>query len=57
MNGDGTPVSEIAKDIGVPVKEVLARLKEQGVNVRSGSSKVTSQVECGLRGSYWPHEQ
>lgn len=55
MNGDGTPVSLIAKDIGLPVKEVLARLKEHGVNVRSGSSKVTSQVERGLRGSYDPH--
>lgn len=54
MNGDATPISEIAKDIGVSVKDVLARLKERGVNARSGSSTLTRQVERWLRDSYRP---
>lgn len=49
---DRARVHELARQLGVPVKDVLARLNGQGVMVRSGSSTVTRQVERWLRDSY-----
>ena len=50
---DRTRVHEIARELGVPVKDVLARLNGQGVMARSGSSTVTGPgVERWLRDSY-----
>jgi len=49
---DRTRVHEIARELGVPVKDVLARLNGQGVMARSGSSTVTGRVERWLRDSY-----
>ena len=37
-------VHEIAKEHGLPAKEVLARLKAAGVDVKAASSSVDEQV-------------
>lgn len=45
-------VHELAKELGVPAKDILARLKEQGEIVRSASSTVPASVARRLRDSY-----
>jgi hypothetical protein len=50
--GDEVLVHELAKEFGVPVKDVLARLNGQGVIVRSGSSTISRRVARWLRDSY-----
>ncbi|MGW0157811.1 hypothetical protein ACWDUN_00675 [Mycobacterium sp. NPDC003323] len=57
MNDNGTQIREIAQQLGVPVKDVLVRLREHGVKARSGSSTLTRQVERWLRDSYRPLSQ
>ncbi|WP_415847584.1 translation initiation factor IF-2 N-terminal domain-containing protein, partial [Tsukamurella strandjordii] len=45
-------VHELAKELGVTSKEVLARLSEQGEFVKSASSTVEAPVARRLRESY-----
>ncbi|MGC5028071.1 translation initiation factor IF-2 [Tsukamurella sp. DT100] len=47
-------VHELAKELGVTSKEVLARLSEQGEFVKSASSTVEAPVARRLRESYGP---
>ncbi|MDF0531616.1 translation initiation factor IF-2 N-terminal domain-containing protein, partial [Tsukamurella sp. 8J] len=47
-------VHELAKELGVTSKEVLARLSEQGEFVKSASSTVEAPVARRLRESYSP---
>lgn len=49
---DQVRVLELAREAGVPVREVLARLAEHGVIVRRGKSTVTEPVARWLRESY-----
>ena len=49
-------VHELAKELGVTSKEVLARLKEQGEFVKSASSTVEAPVARRLRESFDPVE-
>lgn len=49
---DKIRVHALAKELGVPVNDVLARLKAQNVIVRSGSSTISRRVERWLRDSY-----
>lgn len=51
MNGKAR-VDELARELRVPVKDVLSRLNAQGVIVRSGSSTVSVRVARWLRDSY-----
>src|SRR4051794_20566734 len=45
-------VHQLATELGVPAKDILARLKEQGEIVRSASSTVPAPVARRLRDSY-----
>ncbi|WP_182349120.1 translation initiation factor IF-2 N-terminal domain-containing protein, partial [Tomitella gaofuii] len=45
-------VHELAKELGVTSKEVLARLKDQGEFVKSASSTVEAPVARRLRQSF-----
>lgn len=45
-------VHELAKELGVTSKEVLARLSEQGEFVKSASSTVEAPVARRLRESF-----
>ncbi|MGH3678561.1 MAG: translation initiation factor IF-2 N-terminal domain-containing protein, partial [Mycobacterium sp.] len=45
-------VHELAKELGVTSKEVLARLSEQGEFVKSASSTVEAPVARRLRASF-----
>jgi translation initiation factor IF-2 len=45
-------VHELAKELGVTSKEVLAKLKEQGEFVKSASSTVEAPVARRLRDAY-----
>ncbi|MGB6070201.1 MAG: translation initiation factor IF-2 N-terminal domain-containing protein, partial [Rhodococcus sp. (in: high G+C Gram-positive bacteria)] len=45
-------VHELAKELGVTSKELLARLKEQGEFVKSASSTVEAPVARRLRESF-----
>lgn len=54
---DRTRVHALAKELGVPIRDVLARLQEQNVIVRSGSSTVSRRVERWLRDSYRPRTE
>ncbi|KJR00204.1 translation initiation factor IF-2 N-terminal domain-containing protein, partial [Gordonia sihwensis] len=45
-------VHELAKELGVPSKAVLERLKEQGEFVKSASSTVEAPVARRLRESF-----
>ncbi|WP_174562510.1 translation initiation factor IF-2 N-terminal domain-containing protein, partial [Nocardia acidivorans] len=47
-------VHELAKELGVTSKELLARLKEQGEFVKSASSTVEAPVARRLRESFTP---
>ena len=44
-------VYEIAKELGVPSKDLLAKLSSMGVEVKSHSSTVTQDVADKLRSS------
>lgn len=48
-------VHELAKELGVPIKDVLDRLNGQGVIARSGASTVSKRVARWLRDSYRIH--
>lgn len=48
----GSRVEKLADELGVPVEDVVARLKEQGVIPRSGSGLVTARVAQWVRDSY-----
>ncbi|MFE3783795.1 translation initiation factor IF-2 N-terminal domain-containing protein, partial [Amycolatopsis sp. NPDC059090] len=45
-------VHELAKELGITSKEVLAKLKEQGEFVKSASSTVEAPVARRLRDAY-----
>ena len=45
-------IHELAKELGVPVSDVLSRLRDEGVIARSGASTVSKRVACWLRDSY-----
>lgn len=50
-------MNQLADELGVPVKEILARLNEQGVIVRSGSVAVPKRVARWLRDFYSTRDQ
>lgn len=50
--GAGNRVYQLADELGVPVKEIVARLNEQGVIVRSTSAAVPKRVARWLRDCY-----
>src|SRR5689334_16059237 len=47
-------VHELAKELGITSKDVLAKLKEQGEFVKSASSTVEAPVARRLRDAYAP---
>ncbi|MCW2694938.1 MAG: infB, partial [Modestobacter sp.] len=47
-------VHELAKELGIDSKTVLAKLKEQGEFVKSASSTVEAPVARRLREAYSP---
>ncbi|KUH91775.1 hypothetical protein AU187_03880 [Mycobacterium sp. IS-1556] len=50
--GGKARVHELAKELGVTAKEVLARLSEQGEFIKSASSTVEAPVARRLREAY-----
>ncbi|HEX7746403.1 MAG TPA: translation initiation factor IF-2 N-terminal domain-containing protein, partial [Micromonosporaceae bacterium] len=50
-------VHELAKELGVESKTVLAKLKEMGEFVKSASSTVEAPVARRLRGAFVAQEQ